>query len=280
MSNFSVARRHPHHRLPRRAQPRGQRRRRLQRADGTRCADTGPHAAHRDRLLPRLGVAAGVDPAATGFGGPIRVGVPGAADAPMSRRSTARRGPRPTSPICTPGPRCTSRARAGSASTRPRVCSPARATFRCRRRRIRSRRPRSPDATEPCETTLEFSNVVTRVHEDPRVTLPYTDAAWAADQRARRAGRRAAGRRRRPADRRRRADVRLDRQPGRPGMDDRRRRSAQARARLGAGGAAEEDLGSPRPGAAQPGQVVSRRTVAALADRAVLAHRRRAAVDR
>ncbi|MEW5813363.1 MAG: transglutaminase family protein [Actinomycetota bacterium] len=35
-------------------------------------------------------------------------------------------------------------------------------------------------ATEPCETTLEFSNVVTRVHEDPRVTLPYTEAAWAA----------------------------------------------------------------------------------------------------
>ena len=35
-------------------------------------------------------------------------------------------------------------------------------------------------ATEPCETTLEFSNVVTRVHEDPRVTLPYTEAAWGA----------------------------------------------------------------------------------------------------
>ncbi len=35
-------------------------------------------------------------------------------------------------------------------------------------------------ATEPCETTLDFSNVVTRVHEDPRVTLPYTGAAWAA----------------------------------------------------------------------------------------------------
>lgn len=33
--------------------------------------------------------------------------------------------------------------------------------------------------TEPCEATLEFSNVVTRVHEDPRVTLPYTDTAWA-----------------------------------------------------------------------------------------------------
>ena len=35
-------------------------------------------------------------------------------------------------------------------------------------------------ATEPCETTLEFSNVVTRVHEDPRVTLPYTEESWAA----------------------------------------------------------------------------------------------------
>jgi len=32
--------------------------------------------------------------------------------------------------------------------------------------------------TEPCQSTLEFSNTVTRVHEDPRVTLPYTDAAW------------------------------------------------------------------------------------------------------
>ena len=35
-------------------------------------------------------------------------------------------------------------------------------------------------STEPNETTLEFSNVVTRVHEDPRVTLPYTPDSWAA----------------------------------------------------------------------------------------------------
>ncbi|MCV7289537.1 transglutaminase family protein [Mycolicibacterium wolinskyi] len=35
-------------------------------------------------------------------------------------------------------------------------------------------------ATGPCEATMEFSNVVTRVHEDPRVTLPYTESAWAA----------------------------------------------------------------------------------------------------
>jgi uncharacterized protein (DUF2126 family)/transglutaminase-like putative cysteine protease len=31
---------------------------------------------------------------------------------------------------------------------------------------------------DPCESVLEFSNTVTRVHEDPRVTLPYTDEAW------------------------------------------------------------------------------------------------------
>ncbi|MFT4187613.1 MAG: transglutaminase family protein [Aeromicrobium sp.] len=32
---------------------------------------------------------------------------------------------------------------------------------------------------EPAEVAFDFSNVVTRVHEDPRVTLPYTDEAWA-----------------------------------------------------------------------------------------------------
>ncbi|OBI93174.1 DUF2126 domain-containing protein [Mycobacterium asiaticum] len=35
-------------------------------------------------------------------------------------------------------------------------------------------------STDPCASVLEFSNTVTRVHEDPRVTLPYTDEAWEA----------------------------------------------------------------------------------------------------
>ena len=35
-------------------------------------------------------------------------------------------------------------------------------------------------STGPCNTMLDFSNTVTRVHEDPRVTLPYTEAAWQA----------------------------------------------------------------------------------------------------
>ncbi len=34
-------------------------------------------------------------------------------------------------------------------------------------------------ATDKCETTFTFSNTVKRIHEDPRVTKPYTDAQWA-----------------------------------------------------------------------------------------------------
>jgi uncharacterized protein (DUF2126 family)/transglutaminase-like putative cysteine protease len=35
-------------------------------------------------------------------------------------------------------------------------------------------------AIDPCEVAFEHRNVVRRVHEDPRVTKPYTDADWAA----------------------------------------------------------------------------------------------------
>jgi uncharacterized protein (DUF2126 family)/transglutaminase-like putative cysteine protease len=35
-------------------------------------------------------------------------------------------------------------------------------------------------ATDPCETVFSFSNTVTRIHEDPRVTKPYSDEQWAA----------------------------------------------------------------------------------------------------
>ena len=34
-------------------------------------------------------------------------------------------------------------------------------------------------ATDPCETIFEFSNTVTRIREDPRVTKPYSDEQWA-----------------------------------------------------------------------------------------------------
>ena len=35
-------------------------------------------------------------------------------------------------------------------------------------------------ATEPCEVTFSYSNKVSRVHEDPRVTKPYDEAQWQA----------------------------------------------------------------------------------------------------
>jgi uncharacterized protein (DUF2126 family)/transglutaminase-like putative cysteine protease len=35
-------------------------------------------------------------------------------------------------------------------------------------------------ATDTCETTFSFSNTVTRIHEDPRVTKPFTEEQWAA----------------------------------------------------------------------------------------------------
>ena len=39
-------------------------------------------------------------------------------------------------------------------------------------------------STSPCVSTLEYSNVVRRVHEDPRVTLPYTPDQWSTIQAA------------------------------------------------------------------------------------------------
>ncbi|MCE9603845.1 MAG: transglutaminase family protein [Planctomycetia bacterium] len=34
-------------------------------------------------------------------------------------------------------------------------------------------------SVEPCETTFDFAMTVTRIHEDPRVTKPYTEEQWA-----------------------------------------------------------------------------------------------------
>jgi uncharacterized protein (DUF2126 family) len=33
-------------------------------------------------------------------------------------------------------------------------------------------------ATEKCEVSFDFENAVTRIHEDPRVTKPYSDKQW------------------------------------------------------------------------------------------------------
>ncbi len=70
-------------------------------------------------------------------------------------------------------------------------------------------------------TTFTFSNSVTRIHEDPRVTRPYTGRAVGCHQRARRQGRRGSAARRCAPDHGRRADLRFHRRHGCAGMEHR-----------------------------------------------------------
>ena len=67
--------------------------------------------------------------------------------------------PTRTSPICTPGPKPTCPARAGSGSTRPPACWPAKAIFRSPVRPIPTSAAPVSGCTDVCESTLEFRDV-------------------------------------------------------------------------------------------------------------------------
>ena len=138
------------------------------------------------RFLPRLVVAAGRGAAPSGLRRALRLGLSDSAHSPTRSRSTARPGPTPTSPICTRGPRCICRARAGSASTRRRDCSRARGTSRSPPRRAAESAAPVTGLVSPSEVEFHHEMSVTRVHEDPRVTKPYTDEQWQAIAVARR----------------------------------------------------------------------------------------------
>ena len=100
---------------------------------------------------------------------------------PMSRRWMAHPGRRPTSPICTPGPRCTCPAPAGWASipTSGLFAGEGHIPLACTPDPI-SAAPVT-GATDKCEVlAFDYANSVQRIHEDPRVTKPYTDEQWAA----------------------------------------------------------------------------------------------------
>ena len=87
--------------------------------------------------------------------------------APTRSPSTARPAPSTTSPTCTPGPRSTCRAPAGSGSTPPPDCCAGRATFRSRRRRILMPRRRSSAASSR-RTSISRTRCGSRASPRPR----------------------------------------------------------------------------------------------------------------
>ena len=129
----------------------------------------------RHRLLPRQRLAAGQPAAPVRPGRPLRLRLPRPARRrPKVPRRAQRARPR-TSPTCTPGPRCSSPAPAGSAWTRPAACSPARATSRSAPPRTpapppRSRAPPSPPRSTSASTTRCAGSTRTRGSPSPTPT--------------------------------------------------------------------------------------------------------------
>ncbi len=78
-------------------------------------------------------------------------------------------------------------------------------------------------ATEICETQFDYTMAVTRIHEDPRVTKPYTEQQWQTIQAVGHQVDQLFERRRRASDDGWRTDICFDRRHGRRRMADRGR---------------------------------------------------------
>ena len=162
--------------VPQRAQRGRQPRHRLLGADGGGRPDPGRDAGPADRVLPRLGLAAGRPRCGTSVWPPGSSPATWSSWPPTRRASTGRAGPSEDftdlhawAEVYIPGAGWigldpTSALFAGEGhiplAATPNPSSSAAIT----------------GATEPSETTMEFANIVRRVHEDPRVTKPYSEA--------------------------------------------------------------------------------------------------------
>ena len=135
-------------------------------------------------------------------------------------------------------------------------------------------------SSEKCEVEFDFRNVVTRIHEDPRVTKPYTDEQW---ESIRKLGRRLDSDLRelgRPADDGRRTDVCLDRRHGRCAVEHRSTGRSQTRACRRFAETFAEHVRVGCVAALWRGQMVPGRTAAALGAGLFLADRRHPPVAR
>lgn len=229
--------------------------------------------------MPRLRVAARRAPARTRPRRAVRLRLPGPADLrreadrrPVGSRRRLHRPARLGRGL--PPRRGLGRPRSDVGPVRRRGTHPARGDPAPQRRRPDHRRDR-PVSRHP--GLLQHRHTLPRGPARHAAVHPGTVGPR---QRARRDGRRADEAQRRAPHHGRRTHLRVRRRPDRPRVDHRRRRPAQAPARLAARRTAQGRLRAAGPRPAQPGQVVSGRAVAALADRDRVAQGRRTRLAR
>ena len=156
----------------------GPRRRRLHRPHGAGRADPRRDAARSAsaRAATRPGCWSAC--CASSVSRPASSPATSSSSPPTGRASTAPAAPPRTSPTCTPGPRCSCPAPAGSGSTRPRRCSPARATSRSPPRRTPSAPPPITGLVDPCEVDPRLRQRRHPLPRGPAGHQPYTPDQW------------------------------------------------------------------------------------------------------